>query len=186
MPNKYDKVAIGQRIKQIRQAKGMTLEEFGKLFGTSKSIVYRWEKGTSKPNAERLASIAKVADTSVDYILFGTEEERLKNLSIEMRKHSRIAHGIDTNDAVADALDYYFPTKGYVDKATSDFMTFSVYYATTEDYLSLDSTLGRIQVDLETSFKYKDDKVDEDIARQVIDIISDAKHKIHQLSQKND
>lgn len=56
----YYKKVIGERIKDIRLNKGMTLEEFGKLFNASKSIVYRWENGTSFPNPERLKAIAKL------------------------------------------------------------------------------------------------------------------------------
>ena len=41
MPSeKYDKAAIGKRINSIRLEKGMTLEEFGNLFGADKSNVF--------------------------------------------------------------------------------------------------------------------------------------------------
>ena len=65
MTQEVDKKILGQRIKAIRLDKGMTLEEFGKLFGTSKSIVSRWESGISSPNPERLKTIAKVGDITV-------------------------------------------------------------------------------------------------------------------------
>lgn len=68
---KEEKILIGQRIKQIRREKGMTMEEFGNLLSTSKSIVYRWEIGTNLPNPERLKLIAKIADISVEELLYG-------------------------------------------------------------------------------------------------------------------
>ena len=68
---KEEKRLIGQRIKQIRREKGMTMEEFGNLLSTSKSIVYRWEIGTNLPNPERLKIIAKIADISVEELLYG-------------------------------------------------------------------------------------------------------------------
>ncbi|WP_138337388.1 MULTISPECIES: helix-turn-helix transcriptional regulator [Streptococcus] len=71
MTQEVDKKILGQRIKAIRLDKGMTLEEFGKLFGTSKSIVSRWESGISSPNPERLKTIAKVGDMTVSQLLHG-------------------------------------------------------------------------------------------------------------------
>jgi putative DNA-binding phage protein len=62
---------VGQRIKQIRLTKGMTLEEFGKLFNASKGSVQGWESGRNLPNPERLRAIAKIGDTSVDELLYG-------------------------------------------------------------------------------------------------------------------
>ena len=50
MANNIDKKALGLRIRAIRQEKGMTLEEFGKLFGAGKGLVSRWENGLSIPS----------------------------------------------------------------------------------------------------------------------------------------
>lgn len=71
MTDTIDKKAVGLRIKSIRQEKGMTLEEFGKLFGAGKGLVSRWENGLSIPNPERLKSIAKIGDISVSQLLHG-------------------------------------------------------------------------------------------------------------------
>ena len=68
-----DKKAVGLRIKQIRFNKGCTLEAFGKLFSVSKSNVQKWEKGFSLPNKKRLASISKMADMTVNELLYGKE-----------------------------------------------------------------------------------------------------------------
>ncbi len=90
----YDKVDIGRRIRTIRQNKGMTLKEFGKLFGTSKSIVYRWENGTSLPNAERLQAISKIAEISTTTLLYGSIKERISKvlykLSLEDKQYKNI------------------------------------------------------------------------------------------------
>ena len=85
---KEEKKIIGQRIKQIRREKGMTMEEFGNLLSTSKSIVYRWEIGTNLPNPERLKTIAKLADITVEELLSSSKKDyalkyamnRLKNI----------------------------------------------------------------------------------------------------------
>lgn len=47
-----------QRIKKIRLNQGMTQEQFGKLFGVSKSTVYNWEHMMNYPDANNLKKIA--------------------------------------------------------------------------------------------------------------------------------
>ena len=74
-----NKKAAGSRIKQIRTNKGYTLEAFGKLFGASKSNVQKWETGFTLPNKERLASISKIADITVNELLYGSIDEFLDN-----------------------------------------------------------------------------------------------------------
>ena len=74
-----NKQAVGSRIKQIRMNKGYTLEAFGKLFNASKGNVQQWENGVSLPNKERLASISKIADMTVNELLYGSIDEFLEN-----------------------------------------------------------------------------------------------------------
>ena len=65
-----DKKVIGEKIKGIRLNKGMTLEEFGKLFNAGKSNVRKWEVGSSLPNPERLKAIAKLGGITVEQLLY--------------------------------------------------------------------------------------------------------------------
>ena len=74
-----DKKAVGSRINQIRIRKGYTLEAFGKLFSVSKSNVLKWEQGQSLPNKERLVNISKLADLTVNELLYGSIDEFLEN-----------------------------------------------------------------------------------------------------------
>lgn len=67
-----DKVALGHRIRSIRLEKSMNLKEFGfYIDNTSDSIVSRWEKGKSVPNAKRLKLIANAGGISVNELLYG-------------------------------------------------------------------------------------------------------------------
>lgn len=74
-----DKEAAGARIKQIRMNKGYTLEAFGKLFGAKKGNVQQWEKGRSLPNKERLTTISKIADMTVNELIYGSIDEFIEN-----------------------------------------------------------------------------------------------------------
>ncbi|WP_303266007.1 helix-turn-helix domain-containing protein [Staphylococcus hominis] len=79
-----NKKEVGKRIKRIRQNKGMNLEEFGKLFSVSKSNVSKWESGANLPNSERLHTIAKLNNQTVDELLYGDFEDYIMNLTREI------------------------------------------------------------------------------------------------------
>lgn len=80
MRNKIDKKAVGRRIKKLRISKGYTLEAFGKLFSVSKSNVLKWENGISLPNKDRIYNISKIANLSVDELLYGNTEKDIQEL----------------------------------------------------------------------------------------------------------
>ena len=71
LKDKALKRAVGMKIQMIRLSKGMTLEEFGKLFGASKSNVRSWEIGKNLPCPNRLKEIAECAGITVQYLLEG-------------------------------------------------------------------------------------------------------------------
>ena len=64
---------LSKNIQIIRKENNETLEEFGKRFNpiAHKSLVSKWEKGLSKPNNKRLKEIAKLANISVDQLIYG-------------------------------------------------------------------------------------------------------------------
>lgn len=54
-------MTIGEKIKQAREAKGYTQEEFGKLVGVQRSAVTKWEKNrVSNIGRTKLQLIAEV------------------------------------------------------------------------------------------------------------------------------
>lgn len=68
-----DKIAMGNRIQEIRKNRGETLEKFGKNFTrpAGKNVVNRWEKGANIPDIERLMNVAYLGKVTVPYILYG-------------------------------------------------------------------------------------------------------------------
>lgn len=61
---------LGQRIKEHRQNKGLNMREFGELIdNASDSIVSRWERNVSVPNAKRLKLIADDMNITVTELL---------------------------------------------------------------------------------------------------------------------
>ena len=65
------KRAVGIKIQMIRLSRGLTLEEFGKIFNATKGNVLKWEKGQSLPCPNRLKEIAEFAGITVQYLLEG-------------------------------------------------------------------------------------------------------------------
>lgn len=76
-----DKIKVGERIFNIRNSLNLTLEQFGKIdnLNASKSIVLRWENGTSLPNRSRLEVIAKKGNMTVNELLYGSPKEFVNN-----------------------------------------------------------------------------------------------------------
>ena len=67
-------------LKALRKRKGITQEELATRLNVVRQTVSKWEKGQTLPNADRLKSIAKIGDTSVEYILHGTMDEYIDTL----------------------------------------------------------------------------------------------------------
>ena len=121
MNTTIDKKLIGERIKNIRQQKGMTLEEFGKMFGASKSNVRSWEIGKNLPNPERLKTIAKIADISVDTLLYGKMKERIsKIVSLTAKTNSKF-NSIDVR-GVTRRIYHALPSMDYTNKELEEFI----------------------------------------------------------------
>ncbi|EOA2697101.1 LexA family protein [Citrobacter freundii] len=75
---------VGQRIKSLRLITRTSQKELGKFCGVSDVAVGYWEKDINVPGGESLAKLAKFFNTSIDYILYGTEFEG--NLITKMRR----------------------------------------------------------------------------------------------------
>lgn len=118
---KEEKTHIGKRIKQIRLEKGMTMEEFGKLLSTSKSVVYRWEIGQSLPNPERLKTIAKIADISVNTLLYGRLRERIAKIVSLIAYTNPKFNSIDVR-GVTRKIYHALPSMDYTNKELEAFI----------------------------------------------------------------
>lgn len=63
----------GYRIKNIRKHIGKNQIAFGNLFGVSQSAVSDWEKDVTEPPTKTLIEIAKLGETTVEWIWTGNE-----------------------------------------------------------------------------------------------------------------
>ena len=70
------------RLKELREAKGMSQYAFAKDFGVAQSTVGNWERGKREPNYATTQRLADYFDVSVDYLL-GRDE--MPKLPLNMR-----------------------------------------------------------------------------------------------------
>lgn len=72
---------IGERIKQLRQEKGMTLEEVGNKVGVGKSTVKKWEDGQiANMKRDKILKLANAFQCSPSYLM-GYEDNLTPNNS---------------------------------------------------------------------------------------------------------
>ena len=61
---------IGQRIKELREERGLTQAELAKLLGCAQNTVAEWENRKDRlPGGKLLGDIAKIFGISFDYLL---------------------------------------------------------------------------------------------------------------------
>lgn len=71
---------FGDRLKEIRKQKDMSLEEFAKLLGTSKQALSRYELGQVDPKISQVRKYARILGLSIDYLMGDEEAEVDKNV----------------------------------------------------------------------------------------------------------
>lgn len=68
-------VIFGDRLKSLRNRKGLSQSEFAKQIGVSKSSVNMYERGDREPNFETLEAIADYFNVDLDYLMGKSEIE---------------------------------------------------------------------------------------------------------------
>lgn len=67
---------MAQRIKNLRQEKGLTLEQVADVVGVGKSTVRKWETGMiANMRRDKIADLAKALGTTPEYLM-GWEEKK--------------------------------------------------------------------------------------------------------------
>lgn len=70
---------MAQRIKALRQEKGLTLEQVADIVGVGKSTVRKWETGMiANMRRDKIADLAKALGTTPAYLMGWKEEDTKK------------------------------------------------------------------------------------------------------------
>ena len=60
---------IAEKVKKLREQKGLSQAELARLLGITRSSVNAWEMGISVPSTQYIVVLAGVFDISTDYLL---------------------------------------------------------------------------------------------------------------------
>ena len=66
-----------ERIKELREERGLSQDAVGKVIGVKRYSVYTYEKGKAYPNAEGLITLAEYFDVSLDYLVGRTDKREV-------------------------------------------------------------------------------------------------------------
>ena len=62
-------MTMGEKILNMRKARGWSQEELAERVGVSRQAVSRWESGTAKPDVDKIIAICDLFGVSADYLL---------------------------------------------------------------------------------------------------------------------
>jgi len=68
---------FSERIKELRQEKGISQEELGNIIGVKRFSIYSYEKDKSYPEMKGLIALAEYFDVSMDYLAGRTDKREL-------------------------------------------------------------------------------------------------------------
>ncbi len=84
---------IADKIKHLRETKGLTQAELAKQLGITRSGVNAWEMGISVPSTQYIVELAYIFKVSTDYIL-GVDTTASVNVSGLTDADVHLLHGI--------------------------------------------------------------------------------------------
>lgn len=84
-----DALTIGRRIRQLRTARGMTLEDLAGRIGRAPSQLSMFETGKREPKLTLLQTIARALDTTIDALLEGEPLDERSTMEIALERAMR-------------------------------------------------------------------------------------------------
>ena len=75
--------SIGNRLKNLRTSKGLTVSEMAKIIGVSRISVGNWERDDKHPRINHLKKYANYFNVSIDWVIYGDFTDYTRRLMIE-------------------------------------------------------------------------------------------------------
>jgi XRE family transcriptional regulator, master regulator for biofilm formation len=98
---------IGQKIKRLRQAKGYSITELGRLADVSKSYLSQLERGMqANPSLQFLVKVSAPLDTTVTYLLEDTKLKKHEDSELDEEWKLLIRQAIEAGLKVEDFHEY--------------------------------------------------------------------------------
>ena len=67
---------MGNNIRTLRKAAGLTMKQFGSMMGVSESTISLYETGKVEPDISMLKKMAEYFGVSIDALLYGNSENK--------------------------------------------------------------------------------------------------------------
>ena len=84
---------FGEKIKELREAKGMTQQNLADLLFVTRQTVSRWEGGSRYPDLVTAKNLADVLDTTVDTLM---ADDNAMKIEQRAKSYGRLAGKIET------------------------------------------------------------------------------------------
>lgn len=104
---KMNKKEIGLRIRRVRKNLGLTQEEVSEKVGITLQQYGKIERGESGTLSRTIYEIAKALNTSLNYIVFGKEEEQDNDEIHDLIKRLAEYNNFDDEIIVRKFLKYF-------------------------------------------------------------------------------
>ena len=91
------------RLREIRQARGLTMKELGEAIGVTESAIGQYENGRRKPDYDKLRLIAKVLNCSIDDLIVGETDRASFALALRRLRKER---GLSVQQFAASFSNY--------------------------------------------------------------------------------
>lgn len=98
-------MTLGHKIQEIRNARGMTQEEFGEMLGTTRQTVSKWELDQASPDIKKIVAMSRLFCVPTDELLLGVtnfEKEGMRFVCGVYRKD--VCEIVETEKVL---LEYY-------------------------------------------------------------------------------
>jgi transcriptional regulator with XRE-family HTH domain len=101
-------VTMGEKILNLRKARGWSQEELADRIGVTRQAVSRWESNSAKPDADKLIALCREFEVTADYLLGMAEQKdspgsENKQRNLLQRIKNKIDH-LSTTQLAAMAL----------------------------------------------------------------------------------
>jgi XRE family transcriptional regulator, master regulator for biofilm formation len=98
---------IGRKIKRLRQKKGYSITELGRLADVSKSYLSQLERGLqTNPSLQFLIKVSKPLETSIDYLLQDTRAQIVEDNELDEEWKVLIQQAIEEGLKKEDFHEY--------------------------------------------------------------------------------
>lgn len=97
-----DKVLFGERLKNAREASGMSQKVIANRIGVKLTTVEKWESGKLDPRANRLQMLASLLNVPLLWLLAGSQQ--IPNPTVDFSNREMMLQKIADLDSIIDLL----------------------------------------------------------------------------------